>query len=110
MNARLIPAQVAVIAALVGLVQGSAWAQQPERAAVPRPAVTLRQAVWTPSADAPPGALTHKLEGRRHDRAIDLARRGNIDVVFFGTTDTEMWSWPDRGLSVWDQTLAPLKA
>jgi len=35
---------------------------------------------------------------------------GNLDVVFFGPTDTEMWFWPDRGRSVWDQTFGSLKA
>jgi beta-glucosidase len=48
---------------------------------------------------------------------IDRARAGNIDLVFFGTTDTEMWSWPDtplggvdRGKRVWDQAFGSLKA
>ena len=74
------------------------------------------RAVWTPSADAPTKLLT-ALEGRHHDLFIDRARAGNIDLVFFGTTDTEMWSWPDsvlggvnRGKRVWDQAFGSLKA
>src|SRR4051812_5879993 len=41
---------------------------------------------------------------------IELARKGDIDLVFFGTTETEMWSWPDRGRNVWDRAFGSLKA
>jgi hypothetical protein len=74
------------------------------------------RAVWTPASGAPKGLLT-ALQGRHHDLFIDRARAGNIDLVFFGTTDTEMWSWPDsikggvdRGKRVWDQAFGSLKA
>jgi hypothetical protein len=75
------------------------------------PILNARQttAVWTPTSDAPKDLLT-ALEGQRHDRFIDRARAGDIDIVFFGATDTEMWLWPDRGRSVWDQTFGSLKA
>jgi GDSL-like lipase/acylhydrolase family protein len=98
----------AVAAAVVGLASGYvAWAQQPERlvtqiAAPPK-------AVWTPTSDAPKGLLT-KLEGERHDRFIDRARAGDIDIVFFGDTATEMWRWPDRGRSVWDRAFGSRNA
>jgi hypothetical protein len=46
----------------------------------------------------------------RHDRFIDRARQGNIDLVFFGSTETEMWLWRDRGRSVWDEKFAALRA
>jgi hypothetical protein len=67
------------------------------------------RAVWTPAKDAPKDLLT-ALEGEHHDRFIDRAQKGDIDIVFFGTTDTEMWSWPDRGRAVWDRTFGSLKA
>jgi len=70
---------------------------------------TRPPAVWTPASGAPKGLLT-ALEGRRHDSFIDRARAGNIDLVFFGATDTEMWQWPDRGKRVWDQAFGSLKA
>ena len=99
----------AAAVAVVGVASGyAAWAQQPERLlieAAPRPA-----AVWTPAADAPPGTLSHALEGQRHDFFIDLAKNGDIDVVFFGATATEMWWWPRRGKSVWDREFGSLKA
>jgi beta-lactamase regulating signal transducer with metallopeptidase domain len=94
--------------ALVGLALAyAAWAQQPERlvAQVARPEPT-----WTPAAEAPVGVLSHKLEGQRHDAFIERAKAGNIDLVFFGPTDTEMWSWKDRGRDVWDREFGSLKA
>ena len=91
----------AVAAAIaVCLASGyAAWAQQP---APPR-------AVWTPTSDAPRDLLT-SLEGERHDRFIGRAQAGDIDIVFFGSTDTEMWLWADRGRSVWDRKFGALKA
>jgi hypothetical protein len=96
--------------AFLGCALGfTAWAQQPaeivtEDAA--RPAAT-----WTPSAQAPAGTLSHALEAQRHDSFIERAQKGDIDLVFFGTTETEMWSWNEgRGKGVWDRELGPLKA
>jgi beta-lactamase regulating signal transducer with metallopeptidase domain len=95
---------VAVFGAALGY---AAWAQQPERVVTQ---VNRPEAVWTPSAQAPAGTLAHATEGKRHDRAIDLAQKGNIDLVFFGTTTAEMWWWPHRGRSVWDREFGSLKA
>jgi len=92
--------------AAVGLALGyAAWAQQPERLVTQRPA-----AVWTPSSQAPEGTLAHALEAQRHDQFINLARTGDIDLVFFGTTETEMWWWKERGRAVWDREYAGRKA
>jgi hypothetical protein len=88
---------VSVLAVALG---NFAWAQQP-----PAPP----NADWTPTSAAPKDLLT-ALEGERHDRFITRAKAGDIDIVFFGTTDTEMWSWPDRGRAVWDRTFGSLKA
>ena len=82
-------------------------AQQTDR--VP-PAATPPKAVWTPTAEAPKGALSTALEGQHHDLFIDLAKKGDINLVFFGTTETEMWWWPDRGRSVWDREFGSLHA
>jgi hypothetical protein len=67
------------------------------------------QAVWTPTSEAPTGLLTAH-EGERHDRFIARARAGDIDIVFFGSTETEMWLWQDRGRKVWDQKFGSHKA
>jgi len=81
--------------------------QQPERSVTQ--IGTPPKAPWTPMSGAPAGLLT-PLEGGHHDRFIDRAREGDIDIVFFGTTETEMWNWPDRGRSVWDRTLGLRRA
>jgi len=73
------------------------------------PATAQQPAVWTPTSNAPVGLLT-QLEGQHHDRFIEQAQAGNIDIVFFGTTETEMWRWRDRGRSVWDQAFGTRKA
>jgi hypothetical protein len=94
----------ATAALLLSLGLGhTAWAQQEPRIARPEP-------LWTPTAQAPKGALTSALEGDRHDRAIERAQQGNIDVVFFGATDTEMFSWPDRGKPEFDRGFANVHA
>jgi hypothetical protein len=94
--------------AAVGLALGcAAWAQQPERLVTQIAASP--QAVWTPTSDAPKGLLT-PLEGQRHDLFIHRAQAGDIDIVFFGSTATEMWLWRDRGRSVWDKTFGSLRA
>lgn len=103
---------VAAISAGAGV---AAWAAQPARIARP-------EAVWTPSAEAPEGVLT-ELEAQRHDLFIDLARNASpctgprecahgtgIDVVFFGTTNTEMFWWPDRGMPVWEEFFGSRRA
>ena len=86
----LIPSRrraVADAAALLGLALCSAaWAQQPEPLATQIAAPP--QAVWTPTSDAPKGLLT-ALEGEHHDRFINRARSGEIDIVFFGSTETD---------------------
>jgi hypothetical protein len=67
-------------------------------------------AVWTPSSEAPPGTLSHQLEAQRHDFFIELARAGDIDLVFFGTTEAEMWWWEARGQAVWAREFESLNA
>lgn len=87
--------------------QQTAQQTAPVNPAAPR--VAPQKAVWTPTSNAPKGLLT-ALEGERHDRFIGRAQAGGIDIVFFGDTATEMWLWPDRGRSVWDQTFGSAKA
>jgi hypothetical protein len=92
--------------AIVGLATGyAAWAQQPERVVTQRP-----EPVWTPAAEAPEDVKLTAHARRHHDDFIARARQGDIQLVFFGTTETEMWLWPDRGHVVWDRELAPRKA
>jgi GDSL-like Lipase/Acylhydrolase family len=108
----LLPSRCRAVAAaaLLGLALCcAAWAQQPEPRVTQTPRVAPPQAVWTPMSRAPAGLLT-ALEGGHHDEFIERARAGDIDIVLFGMTETEMWNWPDRGRSVWDRTLGLRKA
>lgn len=91
----------------VVLGHGLACAQPPDGPATASAEPEVR---WTPSSAAPEGSLSHALEGERHDLFIELAQAGDIELVFFGTTETEMWWWPDRGRSVWDREFASIKA
>ena len=99
---------VTTLACLGLLSDDSAWAQQPERASAQ--SASRPTPVWTPTADAPKGAISPGLESQHHDRFIERAKAGGIDVVFFGTTDTEMWSWRDRGLNVWNRRFGSVRA
>jgi hypothetical protein len=103
---RRVRAGAGAITALGLCLAYAAWAQQAPRlvAQAERP-----DAVWTPAAEAPPDTLSHALEGERHDFFIELAQRGDIELVFFGTTDTEMWWW-QRGRDVWEREFGALKA
>jgi hypothetical protein len=110
--AGLLPSRCRTIAAAAVLgfaLCCAAWAQQPEPLVTQTPRVAPPQAVWTPMSGAPARLLT-ALEGGHHDKFIERGRAGDIDIVLFGTTDTEMWNWPDRGRSVWDRTLGLRKA
>jgi hypothetical protein len=69
--------------------------------------VALSYAAW---AQQPAQAMLTSREAQRHDDFIVQANGGDIDLVFFGTTETEMWSWPDRGGGVWEQTFSSLSA
>lgn len=98
----------AASAALFGLaVSAVAPAQQADPSVAQGPAPESR---WTPSSEAPSGILAHNLEAQRHDFFIELARQGDIELVFFGTTEAEMWWWPDRGRGVWDREFGSLDA
>ena len=94
--------------AMAGLLSGgmaTAQTREPGAQAASRP-----KPVWTPTADAPTGAMSPGLESQHHDQFIERAKAGGIDIVFFGTTDTEMWNWRDRGLSVWNRRFGSLRA
>jgi len=100
--------RMAALTLLVGVaISAVATAQQPGG---PTASNAAPEARWTPSSEAPAGILAHDLEGKRHDFFIELAQQGDIELVFFGTTEAEMWWWPDRGRSVWDREFGSLKA
>lgn len=46
----------------------------------------------------------------RHQSFLEVAKAGNIDLLFVGDSITDWWRQEQRGLSVWNQYFAPLKA
>jgi lysophospholipase L1-like esterase len=45
---------------------------------------------------------------KRHAEFLEIARAGNIDLLFIGDSITDWWR--NRGRAVWDRTWAPLQA
>lgn len=86
----------------------------------------------TPAVQAPGGAVAPAGPGRgrgrgplpalgpateprprddaRHQSFLEVARAGNIDLLFVGDSITDWWRQEQRGLSVWNEHFAPLKA
>jgi lysophospholipase L1-like esterase len=46
----------------------------------------------------------------RHQSFLEVAKAGNIDLLFVGDSITDWWRQANRGLPVWDEYFAPLKA
>ena len=44
----------------------------------------------------------------RHDGFVDIAKKGDVDLVFFGDSITD--GWRDTGLAIWEKNFTPLKA
>ncbi len=45
-----------------------------------------------------------------HQRFLQRAQEGDIDILFIGDSITQYWEDPKRGKSVWDREYAPLNA
>jgi lysophospholipase L1-like esterase len=60
-----------------------------------------------PSATIP---VIQRGTDNRHAEFLEVARRGNIDLLFLGDSITDRWRRPNQGLEVWDKYFAPLKA
>jgi lysophospholipase L1-like esterase len=46
----------------------------------------------------------------RHQQFLEVAKAGNIDLLFVGDSITDWWRQEQRGKPEWDKTWAPLKA
>jgi lysophospholipase L1-like esterase len=48
---------------------------------------------------------------KRHDGFVEIAKAGNVDVLFIGDSITDAWRRPSPdGKGVWDANFAPLRA
>src|SRR5687767_11210233 len=118
---RMLTALTAIVFALGATV---AAAQQE-----PAPAPAAPPVVQTPAGPGAPGApaagpgrgrgplppLGPATEPRprddaRHKSFLEVASGGNIDLLFVGDSITDWWRQEQRGLPVWNEYFAPLKA
>ena len=80
------------ISLLCAIVVSAATALAANTATVPEP----REANWV----------------KRHEGFVEIARRGNVDVLFVGDSITDAWRRdpPGGGKKIWDANFAPLRA
>ena len=57
----------------------------------------------------PPATQPTPRDDARHKSFLEIASKGNIDLLFVGDSITDFWAQPQRGLPVWEQTFAPLR-
>jgi lysophospholipase L1-like esterase len=84
-----------------GQGDGSTTATAPNRGRAGRAGRGLR-------ADTPTTIALQTLSVPRHEGFVEIAGRGDTDLVFLGDSITDWWR--RAGQSVWDKTWAPLKA
>jgi lysophospholipase L1-like esterase len=108
--------------ALVLMLAPSLFAQAPAA-----PAAGARGAGGAPGAAGAPGAggqrgpaapanvpFQNTRNDMRHQSFVDIAKKGDIDLLFVGDSITDWFYWPrpnaETGRKVWDANFAPLKA
>jgi len=72
-------------------------------------AQTSRPATTQPVPSATQPAI-RPTELDRHEGFVEIAKKGNIDLLFLGDSITDFWRRADRGLSVWQKYFGPLNA
>jgi lysophospholipase L1-like esterase len=92
---------VAVATAAPAAVQPVAPPAAPAAAPAVRPPPAPLPAATQPT---PPRTET------RHQQFLEVAKAGNIDLLFVGDSITDWWRQEQRGKPEWDKTWAPLKA
>jgi lysophospholipase L1-like esterase len=63
-----------------------------------------------PLPPLPPATEPRPRDDARHQSFLEVARAGDIDLLFVGDSITDWWRQPQRGLPVWNEYFAPLKA
>ena len=63
-----------------------------------------------PIQPLPPATEPRPRDDARHQSFLEVARAGNIDLLFVGDSITDWWRQANRGLPVWNEYFAPLKA
>lgn len=60
------------------------------------------------AANGPRTTIPEEKDRPRHDRFLEIAKAGGVDLLFLGDSITE--GWAGAGRSVWEKYWAPLKA
>ena len=59
-------------------------------------------------------AFHNERNDMRHQTFVDIAKKGNVDLLFVGDSITDWFYWPranaETGRAVWDKNFAPLNA
>jgi len=55
-------------------------------------------------------ALENARNAMRHQGFVDIAKKGNIDLLFVGDSITDFWAQAQRGKPVWDETFGKLNS
>ena len=101
------------------LAAAMAWLAMPLDGFAQQPAAAPAAPAQVPPAAAPaPGRaaqpITPATEPRprddaRHQSFLQVAKAGDIDLLFVGDSITDWWRQPQRGLPEWEKSFAPLK-
>src|SRR5262245_47186503 len=100
------------LAIVITCLMGSLASAQPAAA----PATAPARGRGRGPAGPPPSAtmpVNSGLGQRMHPQFLEVAKQGNIDLLFIGDSITDFWddANPNRGgKPVWDRTFVPLKA
>lgn len=57
-----------------------------------------------------PATQPRPRDDARHQGFLEIARKGNIDLLFVGDSITDWWAQAPRGLPVWNETFGKLNA
>ncbi len=63
-----------------------------------------------PAQPLGPATEPRPRDDARHQSFLEVAKAGNIDLLFVGDSITDWWRQEQRGLPVWNEHFAPLKA
>ena len=85
---------------------------QPVLSAIQQAPAAPQQGQQAPPAARPPlGPATEPRprDDARHQSFLEIARRGNIDLLFVGDSITDWWAQPQRGQSVFNQYFGQMR-
>ena len=112
---RLSLASALMLFVLVSLAPAQEPAAPAQGAAPPAPGTAAPAAPGRGRGRGPLPPLGPATEPRprddaRHQSFLQVAQAGNIDLLFVGDSITDWWRQEQRGLSVWNEHFAPLRA